>query len=132
MSAPAEAGASPQHSKADDELDAALECLSNAYDLDDPVAIAAAKRLVSAARKALREGSSIAASEHTIHVGAMSTYRIRVTPAPDGWFRWQRIGRYIAEGKGETGLARSVEHALKDAAIVLEHREIEASGTSGT
>ncbi len=46
---------------AHDELDAALECLANAYDLDDEVSIAAAKRLVAAARKAVLAGSSLAA-----------------------------------------------------------------------
>ncbi len=45
---------------AHDELDAALECLANAYDYDDEVSIAAAKRLVAAARKALRDGTSLA------------------------------------------------------------------------
>ncbi len=60
MSAPATDQHSAPNLAAYDELDAALECLANAYDLDCEVSIAAAKRLVAKARKALREGTSLA------------------------------------------------------------------------
>ncbi len=61
MSTPAPASplSSGPNLAAHDEL-AALDCLADAYDLDCEVSIAAAKRLVAKARKAVDAGKSLA------------------------------------------------------------------------